>query len=126
MIMRKIYVVVGLVAAACRHPAPVTIREYIPGAYVKQSESDYSKAYDTLRISVYDEVGNTYLVAQRTGYQLIQNGRLQPKQYKSDKEVAVYDEGTNQLQGMNSGRLFIFSPEHGTLLAGPAQYTKIK
>ena len=119
-------IVWGFALAACHSAAPVNVRELIPGVYVKQSESEFSKAYDTLRISVYDEIGNTYLVLQHTGYQLIQNGRLQPKQYKSDKEVAVYDEGTHQLQGMNSGRLLLFSPEHGTLLVGSAQYEKIK
>jgi hypothetical protein len=111
---------------ACKAHVAYSVRNSFPGVYVKQSESDYSKAYDTLRISVYDETGNTYLILQHTGYQLIKDGKLQPKLYKSGKEIAVYDETTHLLQGMDSGKLLVFSPENQTLLVGSSEYKKIK
>jgi len=118
------FVIIGI--GACHGSSSGSIRDFIPGAYVKLSESEYSKAYDTLRISVYDGPGNTYLMLQHTGFQLIKEGRLQPKQYKTDKEVAVYDETTHQLQGMTSGRLLVFSPTTQTLLMGTTEYQKLK
>ncbi len=124
--MKTLLFFFGCGLVACHLPGKGSLRDFIPGIYTRQSESEYSKAYDTLRISVYDETGNTYLVLDHTGYQLIKEGRLQPKLYKNEREIAVYDETTHQLQELNSGRWLVFSPENGTVLAGSAEYKKIK
>ena len=123
--MKKIIPCVAFAFLSCHHQPDNTVRDFIPGVYVKQSESEFSKAFDTLRVNVYDAAGNTYLVIQRTGFQVIKDGKLQPKQYRGSKEVAVLDESTHQLQEMQSGRYLTFSPENGTVLAGPAEYKKI-
>jgi len=112
--------------AACNLFGKGSIQEFIPGAYVRQSTSDVSKVYDTLRISVDNEAANTWMIQESTGYQLIKEGRLQPKQYKKDKQVAVFDETTQQLQKLGSGELLVFFPENATLVAGSAQYQKLK
>jgi hypothetical protein len=124
--MKLLFLFFVSLLSGCHAGTGGTIGDFIPGTYVKQSESEYSKAYDTLRISVYDPAANTYLLLQHTGYQVIKDGRLQPKQYKNNREIAVYDESTHQLQGMNSGRLLVFSPEHGTVLMGSAEFVKLK
>jgi hypothetical protein len=124
--MKPFYFMLSCLVAGCSFSGKRSIRDFIPGVYTRQSESEFSKAYDTLRIGVYDPAANTYVVSQYTGYQLIKDGRLQPKLYKNEREIAVYDETTHQLQELNSGRLLVFSPENGTVLAASAEYQKIK
>jgi hypothetical protein len=122
--MRKLSGMVCWILAACGNSADA-VKDFIPGTYVKFSQSEYSKAWDTLRISMYDATQETYGIRQHTGYQRIVKGKLQPKAYKSSKAVTVYDPSTHQLQDLKTGKWYTFSQDNGTLVAGSAEYTKI-
>lgn len=102
------------------------IKAFIPGVYVAPIRTEYSKGEDTLLIGVFDDRVNTYVIFKHSGYQRIKEGIIQPKQYAREKWMAVYDESSNVLQELKSGRLFIFSPQKHSLLLGTAEYKKVK
>lgn len=98
----------------------------ISGVYVRFAEGDFSKSWDTLVIGVYDAQGSTFALQQRTGIQKIREKKLQPKIYEKAAPIKlVYDASTNQLQDMRTGLLYSF-PGEDRMLAGNAEYVKIK
>lgn len=116
------YLIVVLLFASCSSGDPTG--NDISGAYVRFAEGDFSKSWDTLIIGSYDAKGGTYVVQQRTGFQRIRDGKLQPKEYEKKKAMLVFDESTRQLQDMKTGLLYSF-PAENKLLAGHAEYVKI-
>lgn len=118
--MRYVFIALLFIGCAGQDPASTDIS----GAYVRFAEGDFSKSWDTLIIGSYDAKGGTYIVQQRTGFQRIREGKLQPKEYDKKKAVLVYDASTRQLQDIKTGLLYSFAAEN-KLLAGHAEYLKI-
>ena len=110
----------------CEDSSNDDIRSFIPGVYVKQFEHEYSKAFDTLSIGVFDEKVNTYIIMKKAGFYRIKEGIIQPKEYSSQSWVGVYDESSKVLQELKTGVLFTFSPDRNSMLFGSAEYKKIK
>ena len=102
------------------------IKDFIPGTYVRVATGEYSKAWDTLCINNYDPSQGTYVIEQRTGYKRVMDGKVQPREHLRRKHIAVMDEQTHQLQNRKTGKYYTFSPERETVLAGSAEYVKIK
>lgn len=122
--MKRLLLICFIGVAACQTAVKET-KDFIPGTYTRFSESEFSKAWDTLRISAYEKDQGTFVVQQHTGFQRIVNEKVQPKEYKSTKVVTVFDENTKQLQDMKTGKLYTFAPAQGTVLAGSAEYKKL-
>jgi hypothetical protein len=99
------------------------IRSFIPGMYVKSSASEFSKANDTLRITLIS--ANAFGIIHDTGYQLIRNGSLSTQKHKQEKLTGIYDPQKKILQETSKGLLFIFNPEKQVLLINSAEYRKI-
>jgi hypothetical protein len=97
----------------------------LAGRYVKVSQGEYSRAYDTLDVTAYADGGNIYVLAERNSYTVLRDGKPVRAGQKHFLETAVFNPATGQLQGLVSGRLFVFSPQKGTLLAGAGVYQKI-
>lgn len=119
------HLIASLAFVACNGSAE-TIKSFIPGKYVKFSDGEYSKAWDTLLFSVYNENARTYSINRRLGFQRIRNGKLQPKEYATETSVVVFHPTTFQLQNPNTGKLYTFLPNEGAVLAGSALYRKIE
>lgn len=103
-----------------------SLQDFIPGTYVKFGESEYSKAWDTLEISSFNDITKTYSIDHRVGFQSIIDGRLQPKDFTAEKYIVVLNPTTFQLQEPTTGKLFTFSTEHQSLLVNSAEYKKLK
>jgi hypothetical protein len=123
--MKKIYVALAVIMLGCKESAD-TVKDFISGTYVRFAAGEYSKAWDTLRVDAYDLTLGTYVIEQCVGFQRMVDGKLQPREYLRKKTTAVMDEQTHQLQDRKTGKYYTFSPERGTLLAGSAEYVKIK
>jgi hypothetical protein len=96
----------------------------ITGTYTSQSESEYSKAMDTLIITLYNERADTYLIKRKTGFHKIRNGQIMEKEYKTEELLAVWDGKTSSLQEFKHGRMYSF-PSSGTeILSGMQHYKK--
>lgn len=123
--MKKLWIGLIVLGTGCRDSGD-TVKDFIPGMYVRFATGDYSKAWDTLDIGAYDPSEGTYFIEQRTGFQRIVDRKLQPREYLRRKHIAVLDEQTHQLQDRKTGKYYTFSPERETVLAGSAEYIKIK
>ncbi len=102
------------------------VRESMPGLYTRQSEGEFSKAIDTLAITANDTKAGTYVIIRKTSFNRIIKGKIQLPEYKTEKMLAVYNEKSQQLQDMKTGRLFSFNVEKKELLFGTEAYQKIK
>ena len=98
---------------------------HINGSYINQAESEFSKAYDTIVISSYDEKAATYLIIRKTGFFRISNGILQPKQYKAEKSIGVLEEEHLQLQEQKKGIIYSFTSSGDELIVDGTRYLKI-
>jgi conjugation system TraG family ATPase len=98
----------------------------IIGKFVRQSASDFSRARDTLEISVYNKEAGTYLVQRNTGFNRIREGLVQPGEFSSERMVVVFDVSTRQLQDIQTGRFFSFRWGYDELLFGTAAYRRIQ
>lgn len=126
--MKKIYGVLfsAVLLTACGRNDEAGTKSTISGMYVRQTESEYSKAMDTLIVTPYDVKAGTFIILRRTGFNRIKNGNLQPKETKQERMITVWDEETHQLQEVKEGKLFTFPSTGKELLAGTAKYQKIE
>lgn len=109
---------------ACNHLEDQNKAESITGTYTSQAESEYSKAMDTLIITLYNERADTYLIKRKTGFHRIRNGKLMPKEHKTEELLAVWDGKTSSLQELKYGRMYTFPSSGAEILAGTQQYKK--
>lgn len=109
--------------AACSNKQQV--RDFVPGTYVNQAQSQYSIASDTLLLIPDEHAGNLYQVVRGTGFQRIKDGKLQPKEYKIKKFSGVWDEAKQTLQLTQDGSILFFQPDAQTLTVGTAIYRKL-
>ena len=127
--MKSIYgllCMAALLTACGRNEEIAGTKSGISGTYVRQAESEFSKAMDTLVVTPYDANAGTFIILRRTGFHRIKDGKLQPKENRQERMITVWDEDTHQLQELKAGKLYTF-PANGTeLLAGTAKYWKIK
>lgn len=99
------------------------IRNFIPGVYVFEGSSTYSRAYDTLRI--WKESGEAYHILKKTRYHKIVKKRLQPPGIKQDVWTAAYDEAKQILVEKRQGRVITLNPDKKMLLVGSKAYRKV-
>lgn len=126
--MKKIYGVLfsAVLLTACRGNDEAGTQSTISGTYVRQAESEYSKAMDTLIVTPYDAKAGTFILLRKTGFNRIKNGNLQPKETKQERMITVWDDETHQLQELKEGKLYTFPSTGKELLAGTAKYQKIE
>jgi hypothetical protein len=102
------------------------VRDFIPGTYVNQAQSQYSIASDTLLLIRDEHSDNLYQIVRGTGFQRIKEGKLQPKEYKVKTLSGIWDEAKQTLQVTQDGSLLVFQPDAQTLTVGSAIYHKLK
>jgi len=103
-----------------------TIRDFIPGKYVRHTTHEMGEEWDTLNISQSSEMGNDYLIQRNWAYQRIKDGAKQPVDYKNENRKAIYDEQQMVLTETKSGRVISFAPEKNILLSETKEYKKIE
>lgn len=117
-------IVICLLCTACNHhDTTATIKDFIPGTYVKEIKNEYAIACDTLFIRCIS--GNNFLIVNHTAFQSIRNERLLPVRYTESKMKALYDEASQNLNEQRLGRAFSFDPVNNRLFAGAHPYYKI-
>ena len=115
-----------VLCVACNHNGNNTasVKDFIPGTYVKEIKNEYAIACDTLFIKCID--GNNFLIVNHTAFQPIRNGKLLPVKYTESSMKALYDEASQNLNEQRLGKIFSFDPENNRLFAGAHPYYKIK
>jgi hypothetical protein len=111
----------GLLFGSCKDKSLASL----PGIYVNESASRYTKAFDTLTIAKEGNGGNIYSVARSVSFNRIKHGKLQSKEYHLNHWVAVYDERTNLLTDTKKGRSIAYIRGKKKLYLGNTAYLKL-
>lgn len=102
------------------------VKTNIPGTYVRASQHEYGKEFDTLVVSLQNEAANEYKVNRRWQYERVLDGKAIEPEYKSTTTTAVYDEAAKQLKETETGDTYSFDPATKSLFAGSTKYEKLK
>jgi len=114
-------------ASSCHNSQSDTVREFIPGTYVRPIKNEFTSGSDSLIITVLDNDGGTFLIVHRSGYQQKVNGNALPPVNKSERWTGVYDKEHHQLEVQQQEKIFTFLPDKGLLMtAGGTEYKKIR
>jgi hypothetical protein len=100
------------------------VKDFIPGTYVNSAGGEFSIASDTLILELVE--GNNYVVHRRTGYHLIAEGKVGPREYETEQWSAVYDTDKKTLLETRKGKIISFYPDRKALQVGRRVYDKIK
>ena len=123
--MKSFIPIICLLLVACQHRV-TDVKDFMPGTYTRFSKGQFSQAWDTLVIGVYEKDPGTYVIRRRTGYQRIRNGKMQRREYKKSQVFVILDEQGHQLQDLKTGVRYLFAQGKGTVLVGSAEYVQVK
>lgn len=113
-------------AFSCGNTASNAVRDFIPGTYIRYSQHEFGREWDTLEISRLSNAGNNYSILRRWAYERKLDGVTQPVDYKQKKDAGLYDDEKMVLTETSSGLVLSFAPEKKLLYAGSTAYQKIK
>lgn len=101
------------------------VQSKIPGMYIRFSEHEFGREYDTLIISLQNASANEYKIIRRWKYERVMDGHRLLPEYKMRVAVAVFDPGRNLLQETASGRVYTVDVNSGNLFSGSVKYRKL-
>ncbi|HMU47883.1 MAG TPA: hypothetical protein PKC72_16040 [Chitinophagaceae bacterium] len=114
---------ISLALIACKQSEKNKVIANIPGNYIRFSEHEFGKEYDTLIIA---EIGGQFQITRKWKYERILDGVIQEPEYKQETSTAVYDEKDHLLHENESGNTISFDNAKGTLFIGSTKYKKLK
>jgi photosystem II stability/assembly factor-like uncharacterized protein len=114
-------IAIAILAIACNHAKDTAIS----GVYVVSTRNEYTILSDTLVIEAYNLEAGVFQIEKRSGYQLIRNGKILPKQFKQKSWKATFDKEKQVLSETAIGKQIYLNTAAGTLSFG-ATYHKIK
>ncbi len=112
--------------ASCSSSESDAIKEFIPGTYIRFSQHEFGKEYDTLVISLQNESASHYQILRKWRYERVLDGKSIEPEYKQENSSAIYNPETKVLQETETLELFTFDPEKKLLFNRTNDYTKIK
>lgn len=98
----------------------------IPGTYIRTSQHEYGKEFDTLVVSLQNSAANEFKLNRRWRYERVLDGKAIEPEYKNTTTSAIYDEASKQLKENETGDTYSFDPASKTLFAGSTKYEKMK
>ena len=101
------------------------VKDFIPGRYVNEAQSQYSVANDTLIIEPARNTESIYTITRKTGFRRITQGKLQSLQQQVKHWTGEWDGQKLTMQIMQTGNVLLFNPDKGTLLNGNSEYRKL-
>jgi hypothetical protein len=120
-------ILVVLIFEACNSlSTDNSIKKFIPGTYIRFSQHEFGSEWDTLTISLQNEIANEYNVLRKWRYVRILDGKPIAPDYKKQNAIAVYDKGAKQLKTLETGDSYSFDYKQNLLFAGTTKYQKIK
>ena len=102
------------------------VKTNIPGTYIRASQHEYGKEFDTLIVSLQNEADNEFKLNRRWRYERVLDGKPIEPEYKNTTTTVVYDEAAKQLKETETGDTYSFDPGNKTLFAGSTKYEKLK
>jgi hypothetical protein len=100
------------------HFGSESVRDFIPGTYVKGT--------DTLVIARQSSQSNVYYILRKTSFQRVRNGKPQRRQYETEQWMGVYSEPEKIIRETRRGKILSFDPAMNRLYLERKEFTKIK
>jgi hypothetical protein len=119
-------VFISVLFAACNNLRKDEVKKFIPGTYIRSSQNEFGKEYDTLVITMQNQSANEYKILRKWRYDRVLDGKALEPEYKQTKTSGIYDANTNQMQETESLEVFTFDVESKLLFNGTNKFTKIK
>jgi len=109
--------------SSCSQSNKTEAKNSIPGTYVRMSEHEFGKEYDTLVIS---EASDLFQIQRKWKYARVLDGVAQEPEYKEQKTTASFDAGNETLHENETGNAISYDSKNGTLSIGTTKYQKLK
>jgi len=109
---------IGLLMA-CNAPSK---SNFFAGTYVRSSEHEFGKEYDTLVIT---EFMDQYKIIRKWRYERVLDGVVQQPVYKVKVTTAYYEDKFRLLHENETGTRISIDPKEGILFVGATKYKKI-
>jgi len=117
--MKVVILFIGLLIG-CNGPGK---SNFFTGTYVRTSEHEFGKEYDTIIISaLHDE----FKITRRWKYERVLDGVWQEPEYRVKVTTAWYDDKFRLLHENETGNRISVDKVEGVLFIGPVKYIKIK
>jgi len=118
-------IVVILLLTACNtHSEIDTMKDFIPGKYVRFSQHEFGTENDTIVISLQNKKANEYKIARRWKYKRVLDGKAIEPEYKNTITSAIFNEANKLLQETETGDSYSFDTKQKILFAGSTKYQK--
>ncbi len=101
-----------------------TVRDFIPGVYVRMFEDSTGSGRIVLSISEVQE--GHYFITRKSSVVNNRHGKEQSAREDSTMWRAIYDPRHRLLHEQRKGKVLLFVPEENRLLIGGTAYLKIK
>lgn len=102
------------------------VKTNLPGTYVRASQHEYGKEFDTIAITLQNGAANEFKLNRRWRYERVLDGKAIEPEYKNTTITAMYEEGSKQLKENQTGDTYTFDAAKKLLFAGSTQYEKLK
>ncbi len=124
--MKYAIILLSFLFAACNGIMKDEVKEFIPGTYIRNAETEFGKAYDTLVITMQNKSANEYKILGKWRYDRVLDGKPIEPEYKVSETSGIYDGEKKQLQETETLEFFTFDVENKLLFNGANKFTKIK
>ncbi len=118
--------VAAFLFVGCSSAESDAIKEFIPGTYIRETQTEFGKAYDTLVITLQNKSANEYKIQRRWKYDRVLDGKPQEPEYKITETSGLYDGEKNLLQETETLESFSFDTKNNLMFNGANKYTKLK
>ena len=122
--MKNSFFICGLICLlACNQSTKSEAKNTVPGTYIRTSEHEFGKEYDTLIVS---EMSDQFQILRKWKYERILDGVAQEPEYKQEKTTASFDINNQTLHENETGNSISFDSKNETLSIGTTKYQKLK
>jgi hypothetical protein len=123
--MRLLVLMCSLITLGCNDFFGDTTKVFIPGTYIRFSEHEFGKEYDTLTIALEDETTEAYKIIRRWRYERILDGTKIEPEYKVIMTMGFYQRSKKHLWENGSGTIYVFDRKNKILRNGIIKYSKL-
>jgi hypothetical protein len=121
-----ITIIAAFFLAGCSSAENDAMKEFIPGTYIRSSQSEFGKEYDTLEISLQNKAVGQYQILRKWRYDRVLDGKSIEPEYKQQKTSGLYNPEKKLLEETETLETISFDAEKKLLFQGKNQFTKIK
>jgi conjugation system TraG family ATPase len=102
------------------------IKGFIPGTYVRFSEHEFGKEWDTLVIVKSAKSQDWYTIERKWKYERVEDGKDMEPEYKRSISTGWFDEKRSKFENEDEGETYWFDIEEKILHDGATTYRKIQ